>query len=214
MGLGAAVAVVVVFVALWPGFSASPKPFFHGSKPAYESVEDLGGKADLVVVGVVGDVVARQAEETTDLPFVYISFSVDQVLGNSLAAQNTDSVIVSILDTDKLTVDGLTPLVSGQRVLLFLEKISATDAPPGVIPFDEVFVPLSDDNGVFDVAADGSVTARSDVVVSVTSEGVQDARESRPVPEVGKNGQETPVRIVASFRMEEIQRELGLASVE
>ena len=74
VGLGVAVAVVIVFVALWPGFGASPKPFFHGSKPAYESVEDLGMNADLVVVGVVGAVIARQVEETTDLPFAYCEF--------------------------------------------------------------------------------------------------------------------------------------------
>ena len=91
-------------------------------------------------------------------------------------------------------------------MLLFLEKISAADAPPGVIPFDEVFVPLSDDNGVFDVAADGSISARSDVVVSMTNSGIEEAYDSRPAPEVDENGQETTVRVLLSFRLEEIQR--------
>ncbi len=177
-GVGLAVALVAVAGAAWVGSVRDTRPpRIAGSYPAYESVEALADRADLVAVGTVGGVATRQVEDTTGLPFVYLDVELDQTLADSTGLRH-DRIIVSVPDTDELEVEGLTPLEPGQRVLLFLERITAADAPPGILPFDEVFVPLSRDNGVFDVAADGRVTARSPQVVAIRHTEVAGARPS------------------------------------
>jgi hypothetical protein len=168
-------------------------------------LEELGRTADLVVVGVVGEVVLRKVEETTGLPFTYLEFSVSQVLGEQPTALTLDNLIVSTIDTDELIVDSLSPLVAGQRVLLFMERIRAADAPEGLVPFDEIFVPLSHDNGVFDVTDRGEVTARSDIVVSTTTAGVKSALEGRPPPEVSASGEENSSAPKLRFSLETLE---------
>jgi hypothetical protein len=71
-------------------------------------------------------------------------------------------------DTDLVEMSGVSPLDGSGQLLLFLKhQVSATDAP-GIDSVEESYVPLSGDNGVFDVAASGdAATARSEVVRSL-----------------------------------------------
>jgi hypothetical protein len=204
--LGLSLIALVLSVALWPESDRGPI-LIEGSGPVFESIESLADEADLVVIGVVGGVTLRKIEESTDLPFVYYDFAVKEVLGGSLSNKESDTIVVSTLDTDKVQLDQLSPLEVGQEVLLFLKEIKAADAPEGLVPFEQVFVPISDDNGVFDLINDNEVQARSTAVLSETESEVEAARQTLPEPTVDEDGRETEAPgVKQSFLLNDIRQ--------
>lgn len=149
------------------------------SSLVYQSLDELATSADLVVVGTVSGVTARaedyrtaDADERADYeqagitptPIVFYEVAVSE----TLMGQHRDTVLIWRIDTERVVVaDGLTPLASGQKVLLFLKGRSLKDAAPRLefpntsIAVDQTYyITLGLDNGVFDVSDSGAVESR------------------------------------------------------
>ena len=94
-------------------------------------------------------------------PVVFYELAVSE----TLQGQHNDPIIVRGLEPDRVVLEGVTPLLSGQKVLLFL--LSRAENPPSLqftdssLPSDQTYyIVLGMDHGVFDVSGTGSVTAR------------------------------------------------------
>jgi len=157
--------------AVWYGRSSKTEQL-HGSfsAPVYSSLEELTASADVVIEGVVQGVGGREmdygtadpaeraeAERTGGLvPFVYYEIRVTE----ELKGDTPDIIVVGNVDGDRLISHDVTPLRTGERVILFLVlQVSAQDSP-GLALFDSYYTTLSLDAGVFDVMANGTVQAR------------------------------------------------------
>ncbi len=130
--------------------------------PVYSSLEELADVSDLVVLGTVKGVVARDVDYGTENPpegadwgnpVVFYEFAVIEVVSGELD-QDTKTIVVGSIDLDKVQIDEeLTALLIGQRVLLFLQD----DDAPGITAVEDYYVTVSMDNGVFDIVGDGDV---------------------------------------------------------
>jgi hypothetical protein len=166
MALGAAA------FAVWHTSSSKTEQLYGSfSAPIYASVEELTANADVVVEGVVQGVAGREmdygtadpseraeAERTGGLvPFVFYEIQVT----DELKGETPDVIIVGNVDGDRLISAEVTPLRTGERVILFLVwQVSAQDSP-GLALFDSYYTTLSLDAGVFDVTTNGKVQARA-----------------------------------------------------
>ena len=173
----AAAVIGVVAVLLLPGQDDDPGILYMSAAGrVYDSVEELTTKADLVVVGTVTRVAARAEDygttdpdlladyEQAEIPPRYVVFY-EVAVSETLQGQHDDPIIVRGLDPDRAVIEGVTPLLSGQKVLLFL--YSRAKNPPSLeftvssLPSDQTYyIVLGMDNGVFDVSGTGSVTPR------------------------------------------------------
>ncbi|GBD83913.1 hypothetical protein BMS3Abin02_00296 [bacterium BMS3Abin02] len=185
-----------------------------GSYAEYSSVEELAAAADVIVVATAGDTAHRAVEGDpanpgSGIPMVYREFSVDDILFDPNGYIEGATFYVSLFDTDKLIVDEQSDIKSGQRLLLFLDRVSA-DEVPAIRPLKQVFSPLSSDNGVFDVNDANEVTARSPAVTSLRKgESIQDKQ-----PVVGSDGEERPTATsdVFSASLEQVREVITTAS--
>jgi hypothetical protein len=134
--------------------------------PIYSSVEELAVASDAEVVGTVKGIVAREVDYGTDnqderaegsgIPNVFYQVDVSEVLGGTAET----SIVVASPDLTTLSVSSeTTPLVAGQRVLLFVQEQTSNGAP-GISSFDFFYVPVSLDNGVFDILPGGDIRPR------------------------------------------------------
>ncbi len=149
------------------------------SSLVYQSLDELATSSDLVVVGTVSGVAARAKDyrtadpnERTDyeragitpIPIVFYEVAVSE----TLKGQHSDTVLIWRIDTEQVVIaDGLTPLGSGQKVLLFLKGRSLEEASPRLqfpgtsSALDQTYyITLGLDNGVFDVSDSGTVESR------------------------------------------------------
>lgn len=151
----------------------------HSSYESYPTVSDLSAAADGAVIGVVREVVETflddgcdpQTDPSTGKPFFYPRMDVFEVkVERWLSGEpKTEVIRVASLDPTSAVDPEWTPLESGERLLLFL--VRNVPCHEGI---DELWVPLSADNGVFDVSGD-VVVPRSDRVTGlVTSSSAGD----------------------------------------
>lgn len=155
----------------WHGNSSETQQL-HGtfSAPVYPSLAELTAHADVVVEGVIQRVAAREmdygtadpaeraeAERTGGLvPFVYYEVLViDELKGNT-----PGMIVVGSVDGERLISHDVTPLRTGDRVILFLVVQVSLQDSPGLTLFDTYYTTLGLDAGVFDVTAEGTVIAR------------------------------------------------------
>jgi len=184
-----------------------------GSYAEYSSVEELAAAADVIVVATAGDIARRavegdSADPGSGIPMVYREFSVDDILFDPNGYIEGDTFYVSLFDTDKLIVDEQSDIKSGQRLLLFLDRVSA-DEVPAIRPLKQVFSPLSSDNGVFDVNDANEITARSPAVTSLRKDNIQDNQ-----PVVGSDGEERPTATSDAFSasLEQVREVIATAA--
>ena len=121
----------------------------------YSSIEELSAASDLVILGTVEGVAAREVDYGTadpderqgqGIPTVFYEVAVTETLRGKAEA----TVIVSAPDVDQVSMgEEATALRSGQQVLLFLREQTTEDAP-GITAYDHFYVTVSLDNGVFD----------------------------------------------------------------
>lgn len=171
-----------------------------GAYAEYSSIKALAEAADVIAVATAGAVARRVVEGDPDvpgtgIPMMYQKFSVDDVLFDPNGYVKSDTIYVSLFDTDKLIVDEQKDIGVGQRLLLFLDRVSA-DEVPAIRPLDQVFSPLSSDNGVFDVNDAGLITARSAAVKSLLPSMSAQGTESVVV---GPDGEEKPAGSYHAF---------------
>ncbi len=155
----AGLAVGLVIWLLLSATSESP-PERTGSSfdmPIYSSLDELAAASDAQVVGTVKGTVAHEIDYGTadpaqqvdqaGIPVVFYEVAVSETLEGTTG----DTVIVAAPDVEQLNFSSeITSLRAGERVLLFLREQTAEDAP-GIDTYDFFYVPVSLDNGVFDV---------------------------------------------------------------
>jgi hypothetical protein len=171
---GALASLVVVMVWIIMTGEPAPRVFATIDMPVYSKVETLSAASDLVVKGIVNRVVAREVDYGTSNPaerhgpgMPTVFYEVDVV--ETLLGEAGKTIIVAAPDSEKIIIpDQSTPLQAGQEVLLFL---ASEDGAPGLKPFDQFYVTVSLDNGVFDVLANDAVQPRMPEVFTGTMDG-------------------------------------------
>ena len=131
----------------------------------YSSIEELSAASDLVILGTVEGVAAREVDygtadpderEGRGIPTVFYEVAVTETLRGKAEA----TVIVSAPDVDQVSMgEEATAVRSGQQVLLFLREQTTEDAP-GITAYDHFYVTVSLDNGVFDRSGGDLVVPR------------------------------------------------------
>ncbi|MDE0162941.1 MAG: hypothetical protein OXL98_14535 [Acidimicrobiaceae bacterium] len=153
-----------------------PQQFLIPSYRGYESVDELAGEADLVVLGRVGEVLGRDNDHglsasdggEAGVPMIFVSVEIGQVLlGDD---PGVSEIAVASLDVTILNVEGVSQLRDGQDVVLFLLNRDQETAP-GIDLVDDFYVTLSGDNGIFDVDGD-KLSSRSPVVRGLSDVGI------------------------------------------
>jgi hypothetical protein len=146
------------------GAAEAPTVTASGSYPARSSVESLAKSADAVVILTVGDVVDREVDyggnppvyesgaKATGIPMEYREVKILKILSQKA---EIGKVRLGYPDQANTQFD-VTALVSGQMLLMFLDHVVKPSDVIGRIR--EVWVPLSGDSGVFDLAGE---TARA-----------------------------------------------------
>ena len=143
--------------------------------PAYSSLDELSTHADAVVVGTVENVAAKWTDRGAGgdgVPRPYILYQLD--VQEALKGETADSIYILRIEPVYFAGDGhsalsgvpLTELRVGQTVALYLEEVIA-ETPPVITITDRFYVPLSLDNGVFDVShgSSGAVARVNDDTV-------------------------------------------------
>ncbi len=170
----AAPAVLTVVLAVSMAGCAEAPRQIEADYAVHQSVSSLTYSSDVVVVGRVGSVVAREVDGGGDsenrpgvgLPMVFHHVEVTRTMSGSPGR----SVIVAWPDSRRVSMEGATPVSAGEELVLFLERLSPAQAP-GITSVRDFYVPVSGDNGVFDVQSSDTVYPRSDEVLGLTSGG-------------------------------------------
>jgi hypothetical protein len=190
---------VLVLIALTacgpaPDPSASPDgpptPItVESSYESYPTVDALLGASDGAVIGVVGEVVDTflddgcdpQTDPSTEKSFFYPRMDVFEVKVERWLSGDSKTEVIRVVSLDPTSVvdSEWTPLVSGERLLLFLVR----NVPCGE-SIGEVWVPLSADNGVFDMTGDVVVPRSSTVTGLVTASPDRKPSESYRLAEI------------------------------
>lgn len=139
------------------------------SERPYGSIADLTETADVVVIGSVVGVAGRQIDwgtEDTNLmakredgsPVVFHALLVSEVL----RGEAEDTIFIAGTDFRVMRVAGgrEIPLRRRDTVLLFLHRKTSADTP-GITLYNEYFVPVGMDNGVFDLQGSDQVVPRA-----------------------------------------------------
>lgn len=150
------------------------KPSFAADYPDYATVDALRAVSDAIVVGQVGESIGKFEDRGGDpefdefgdpipgIPMEVFAFNVSRASTSEIAVG--DTIPVLWVDLDAVNSDDLTRLHPGDELVLFLEHLTPASAPDLAKFGDEVWVPVSGDNGVMDVGSDGSASPRSSVV--------------------------------------------------
>ncbi|MER5971326.1 hypothetical protein ABT112_16570 [Streptomyces sp. NPDC002055] len=127
-----------------------PSPSHTESKPAPPGVSGKGPDDD-------------------GLPMVFLRYEVDDVIteGSGPEVSVGDQLVVGNIDTSAVEMDGASELVEGKSTVLYLERITDAESPGITGVSKDFYVPLSGDNGIFDVSG-SRATARSEVVASLS----------------------------------------------
>ena len=145
--------------------------------PTYDTVVALEAEADAVVVATVGELVGKEIDgggepevdgegEIVGIPMEFWSVDVERVL----AGDAPDTLTVAWIDQRTIRIEGrLSEFSVGDELVLYLVHQPA-DATPGLKSVEDVWVPLSGDNGVMDIDGD-KVIARSELLTGLTSPG-------------------------------------------
>ena len=164
-GALASLVVLVWWVGIREGEPAMQRS--TASMQGHTSIESLSDYTDAAVIGTVKGIVGRETDygkklsllqKTLNLhgpgiPMVYYEIDVTETIQGV-----TDStIIVARMDTDRLLTEQVTALQTDQQVVLFL--LEAGDGPSMKL-FDEFYVTVSLDNGVFDPLPSGGARPR------------------------------------------------------
>ena len=164
---------------------------------AYYSVEELSQASDIVVLGDVGRVVARQVDfggsgpgdADAGFPMMFVEFSVSEVWKGEAPA---NPLVVGVTDHDLVSVPSESALTEGQHLVLFLIYRSPGDAP-GITAVRDFYVVVSSDNGTFDVSAT-EAQVRSPIVRDLFVSGVSTEEKESDTPTTSKTFQLSELR--------------------
>jgi hypothetical protein len=171
--------LVALALVIWMSLSSVQKPHAVFDYEVYDTVADLAAVSDAVVSGRVVGVAGRfddrggdpefdeDGEAIPGVPMIVYRFEIGTVIQGDLDAQ---TILVGSVDLKRVTTDGVTPLTTGAEVVLFLDQVTADQAPDIVSIADELWVPVSGDVGVFDVEGEYLRPRAPDAVTRLTPE--------------------------------------------
>jgi|GEM_PF-4145033 len=173
--LAGAGALVVSAQALGSGTAL---PSIVPSYQAVHSIERLVEHADRVVVGQLGDVVAREvdfggdvaasADAGAGVPMAFYELHVHE----TVKGDARDTVVVGMIDEGGVNLPSALRLTSGATYLLFLRDRDSESAP-GITVVEEFYVLLWGPAGVFDSGRGSEeFVARSTEVVAINEADV------------------------------------------
>ena len=126
-----------------------------GAAREWTDITTLAASSDAVVIGTIGEVFATEIDKGGDksapgIPMKFFEFRSEETLSGTLQEPS----YLAWLDTGEGgSVEGVSQMMPGDRVLIFAELLSSKEMP-GIHSVDAALVPLSGDNGVLDVAGD------------------------------------------------------------
>lgn len=142
--------------------SSPPSRRVDFTGPAFSTVKELAGSADVVVRGLVGKKLRSvvdnggNAENKDGVPMALLEFKVSDVLRGS--SKVGDVLTLAMIDTDAgITTDWETLPMSGEDLIMFLDEVQPSDAP-GLVTDVPVYVTISGDNAVFSVIGDHALS--------------------------------------------------------
>ncbi|AYN41088.1 hypothetical protein D9753_21900 [Streptomyces dangxiongensis] len=100
-------------------------------------------------------------------PMVFLKVRVAGMMKRGGGVNDGDEIIVGNIDTDKVTMEGATPLTVGKQYALYLRQLTASDHP-GITSVQNFWIPVGGSQGVF-VVAKGTVTPASANIVALTN---------------------------------------------
>lgn len=177
--LAAAVASLAVFLT-WlvvrQAPPSAPNTAVDIDRPVYFSLEELSDASDAVVLGTVKGIVGREVDYGTadpvlrakleqsgiGLPIVFSEIAIAETLKGNTGT----TLVVSRIDVETMAAKGkmfsedVTPLRSGEKVILFLQIRTGANAA-GIALYDQFYVAAGLDNGVFNVLPNGVVRPRT-----------------------------------------------------
>ncbi len=159
-----------------PSFGATP------DMQVYSSIGELSKASDLVVLGTIRGVEARETDYGTSdpnekidrigIPTVFYEVAVTE----TLRGEASGNIIVGAPDVGEISIKEATALRSGQQVLLFLKRQTTEDAP-GITAYTDFYVTVSLDNGVFNRLSDDSVEPRMSQAFEAAIFSLDEVRE-------------------------------------
>jgi hypothetical protein len=195
---------VIATTSCGSGDAKQLAPRIDGSSKSYRSIEALAERADVVAVGYAGGVTERFEDNGNDpanppLPGLFQSFRIEKVVKAGADITSGSEVSLALLNTDKVRSESDVRLEPESRLLLFLYKAS------GPINGTQraALVPISSDNGIFDVSGDGVVKPRSSRVRAISEPDARaelNALAKSSNPEDAKRQTE-----IKTFRLTDIQ---------
>lgn len=194
LALGVVLSLVVAGI-VWFGSASdrrsSARPVIHSSGPTVDSIEALVGASDVVVVGTVTGINSREVDRGGDpeidpdsgqaipgMPVMFVGVEVEEVLAGEVSVGA--EIHVLRFDTDEVISADESDLGEGDRFILFLSYVSASDTP-GITTVDEFYNTVGGDDGVFEIVGETAV-ARGEVTAVAARDIVTDWDDDQQPP--------------------------------
>lgn len=129
----------------------------------YGTVESLSKVSDVVAIGTIGALAGKGLDtggndaKGAGVPMLYYEFSVESVISGTNVPSR---IVIAWLDGEALGITDQGTFSAGQKLILFLDRVSGSSAAAPQGAAGPRFVVLSGDNGVLDVNG-ASAVARS-----------------------------------------------------
>ena len=176
-----AVSLTALLVLVWwfVVVAPSPQPSAGGSidMPIYTSIAHLSEASDVVVVGTVGKIVAEEIDrggsgEGRPIPYTFYEVNVKEALKGAPGG----TVIVARIHPNQLPTGHVTKLQESESVVLFLIRRTSVDSP-SIKAFDQWYLTVSLDNGVFDSIDENTIRPRFPEVFADSTLRLTDVRQ-------------------------------------
>lgn len=111
------------------------------------------------------------------MPMVFLKIRVASMMKRGFGVSEGDEIVVGNIDTDKVSMEGTTPLTVGKQYALYLTQLAAGDHP-GITSVPSFWIPVGGNQGIF-VLGKGTVQPASANIVALTdAEARQRLRDS------------------------------------
>ncbi|MEV6161390.1 hypothetical protein AB0L71_05605 [Streptomyces sp. NPDC052052] len=117
-----------------------------------------------------------ESENAGCLPMVFYKADIVTEIYQGASTRGADPVplgeiIIGNVDTDKVDLEGASPLTPGSYVIIYGDSLSLDEHPGIQSVAEDIWTPVGGDQGIFDTDADGgTATARSSEVKALTDD--------------------------------------------
>ncbi|MFF8730235.1 hypothetical protein ACF073_27705 [Streptomyces sp. NPDC015171] len=101
------------------------------------------------------------------MPMVFLKVRVAGMMKRGFGVSEGDEIVIGNIDTDKVTMEGTTPLAVGKQYALYLRQLTAPDHP-GITSVPTFWIPVGGNQGIF-LVGKGTVQPASANIVALTN---------------------------------------------